>query len=598
LRVRRFLLSGLLASLALAASGAAAPARAEQILQFDVEARLTRTDIFSVAEDITYDFGSVPKHGIYRLIPVRYGRGPAADYRIAVDVDGVTDEHGTRQPWKLSREGRNLKIRIGDPDRTVTGVKRYRILYRVRRGLLYFKDHDEIYWNATGNEWPVPIAAARARVFLPQGVPAGPEVSRAAGARADFNARSGTKRANAWFACYTGPQGSTRADCTMEEEYGGITIESTRPLGVGEGLTFVVGLPKGVLAEPSGARRMLDRVTDTVSAWVLLPGVVLLGMFYLWGSQGRDPAGRDAVPVRYEPPAGLTPAEVGTILDERADIADITATILDLAVRGHLWIEELETTKFLFFSSKDYRLTRFPKAPGALKRHEARLVNALFKGGDSVLISSLREKFHTNIPDIKKALYESLAKDGGYFAASPEGVRQAYLVVGIIVAVVGLAMALKQVQGVAPGVCVLVTGLIVLAFGPFMPRRTHKGRQAYQEILGLKEFVSRVDAERLERMGGRTAETFEKVLPFAIVLGVADQWADAFADIYKEPPRWYVGSSYANGFQPRVFVSDMGHSLKTIGSTLTSTPSGGSGGSGFSGGSSGGGFGGGGGGSW
>ncbi len=142
-----------------------------------------------------------------------------------------------------------------------------------------------------------------------------------------------------------------------------------------------------------------------------------------------------------------------------------------------------------------------------------------------------------------------------------------------------------------------MTGLIVLAFSPFMPRRTADGRRAYEEILGFKEFLERVDRDRLERTGGRTADRFERILPYAVVLGVADTWADAFADVYTKAPGWYVGGGRA--FDSRAFVSDVGRSMQTMGSTMTSQPSG-SGRSGFSsgGGFSGGGFGGGGGGSW
>ncbi|MFQ5457145.1 MAG: DUF2207 domain-containing protein, partial [Myxococcota bacterium] len=141
------------------------------------------------------------------------------------------------------------------------------------------------------------------------------------------------------------------------------------------------------------------------------------------------------------------------------------------------------------------------------------------------------------------------------------------------------------------------TGALIAVFSPFMPRRTARGKRAQAEILGFREFVERVDADRLDRMGGRTAGNFEKVLPFAIVLGVADAWADAFADLYRQPPAWYVGPRHG-AFNPRVFVGDLGQSLKTIGATMASSPRG-SGGSGMAGGgSSGGGFGGGGGGSW
>jgi uncharacterized membrane protein len=157
----------------------------------------------------------------------------------------------------------------------------------------------------------------------------------------------------------------------------------------------------------------------------------------------------------------------------------------------------------------------------------------------------------------------------------------------------------------AAGAAVLSCAAIVFVFSPHMPRRTRKGRRAYEEILGFQEFMSRVDKDRLERMGGRTAEHFERCLPYAVVLGVADQWADAFADIYTEPPDWYHSPGTGMRFTPRHFVSDVGNSLRTMEQTFASQPKG-SGSTGWSsggafsggGGFSGGGFGGGGGGSW
>ncbi len=551
----------------------------------DVEVRLTPADTFTVTERILYDFGRESRHGIFRLIPIRYGRGAALDYRIHVDVQSVTDEHGARLGTKVTREGPNLKIRIGDPDSTVTGEHEYRITYRVRRGLLYFEDHDEVYWNATGTEWPVPIGDVLARVILPPGVDA----------------------SKAWFACYTGPAGSTRSDCDAAPEPGAVVITSRRPLGIREGLTLVVGLPKGILDEPGPLERFLDRASDAVSPWMMLPLIALLGMLHLWRTFGRDLAageqggdgavGHDANPVRYEPPEGLSPAEVGTILDEQADMTDLTATILDLAVRGHLTINETESTKFLCFSSKDYRLERREGSKGPLKRYEAKFLDALFETGNSVLVSSLRQKFYKHLPGLREALYEGVSKQGGYFPASPDRVRKRYLLAAFLLALPGVPLLSPEFHGPVAGICVLATALIIAAFSRFMPRRTAKGRRAAREILGFKEFVERVDAQRLERMGGRTAENFEKVLPFAIVLGAADQWADAFADIYSEPPAWSASSSPGR-FSPRGFVSDVGGSLRTMGAAMASTPSGGSGSSGFSGGSSGGGFGGGGGGSW
>ncbi len=553
--------------------GATPMARAEHIAQFETEIYLGTDDDFSVIEKIRYEFGNQARHGIYREIPVAYGRGRAADYRIRLEVESVTDPAGNAWPYKLSGSGGVQRIRIGDPNRTVTGTQEYWIRYGVERGYLYFEDHDELYWEATGHGWEVPMQTALARVYLPDGV-AAETVERQ---------------------CHTGPFGTVQQECTITPTGGVLLFRTDHSLGAREGLTLVVALPKGALDEPSGLERFISRAGDYLNAWSLLPLLALGFMFRLWRTQGRDRGAGAAIPVRYEPPEGLTPAEVGTVLDEKVDLIDITSTLLDLAVRGFLRIEELESEGFLFLAKKDYRLVKL-REPMDLRRYEAILMNRLFDRDDQVLVSSLKNQFYKHLPDLKAALYGQVSKGDGLFPTSPEKVRQKWAIAGVAGLVAG---GVSFFIGLSAALPIGLVGAIVLAFSPAMPRRTRRGRKIYEEICGFQEFVERVDRDRLERMGQLEPGRFEKLLPFAIVLGVGDQWADAFADVYTEPPNWYVGT-HPGGFAPRVFVSDVGHSLDTLGQSLSSQPrQSGSGSSGFGGGGfGGGGFGGGGGGSW
>jgi uncharacterized membrane protein YgcG len=549
-------------------------AEAEHIVRMDVAIEVEGDSALHVTEDILYDFEGARRHGIYRDVPVSYQRRGGLDYRIVLEVLGVEDERGRPQPFRVSGHGPYRRIRIGDPDRTVTGRRHYRIAYRARLAMLHFDDHDEVYWNATGDEWPVPIDAASARIDL------APDVS---GAFLDA-------------ACFTGPRGATRSDCRAETLAGEARFTTTRALPARNGLTIVAALPKGVVREPTSSERLRARLGPWISPWWLLPLAALLGMFGYWRRAGRDPVGGSAIPVRYEPPQGLSPAEVGTLLDERADVDDVTATILQLAVEGYLTITELQSSQFLFFKKTDYRLDR-TRDPSGLKRHQALLHQALFSGRDSVRVSDLKNEFYTELPGIREALYDQLSGVGKHFVARPDQVRLYWLVGGIAILVAGVftAGAALAVQGT----CIAASGLAVLAFSRNMPRRTRKGRRAYEEILGFREWLGRVDRDRLERQGTATRETFERILPYAIVLSCADAWADAFAEIYTEPPSWYRGYSGVGGFRPGYFVADMGRGLDTIGHAMTSRPSSGSGSSGFGGGGfSGGGFGGGGGGSW
>jgi uncharacterized membrane protein YgcG len=564
------------ACLALLCLGAAASA--ERVRSWDTEIYLEGEDTFAVVERIRWDFEDAQRHGILRDIPFAYGRGHAADYRVGLDVVEVTDAAGAAQRWKTSRSGRLLQIRIGDPQRYVSGAVDYVIRYQVRRGVLFFADHDELYWNAIGSELAVPIDRASATVFLPAGV--APEALQRA--------------------CFTGPFGSVEQACDVSAGVAALTFTAQRRLAPREGLSLVLGLPKGVVREPGRFEKVLARVRDYVNAWAVLPLVTLAALIGIWRTQGRDPGRGAALPVRYEPPEGLTPAEVGVVLDERVDLVDVNATLLDLAVRGYLRIEEVDTVVFVFMRNRDWRLVKLREGDG-LRPHEALLFEKLFAARESVTVSSLRNRFYAQLPALRVAVYDAVSREGRYFPTSPDRVRRAWAAAGVA-GLAGGAVALVANAPPPTAVAVAVSGALVLLFSRVMPRRTARGRAVYEQILGFREFVTRVDKDRLERMGDQSTARFERILPYALVLGAADSWADAFDGVYSEPPRWYTGPT-SGPFQPRVFVDRLGDSLTSIGTALASTPRGsgsaGSGGSGFGGGGfSGGGFGGGGASSW
>jgi hypothetical protein len=562
----------ILAALFVFASSAAAE---ERIRDFRAEIELHADGSFGVEERILYDFGDASRSGIYREIPIRYGRGRAADYRIDVEVESISDDHDEPLPYRTSHRGAYLRVWIGDPERRVTGVQEYRIRYRVRRGILWLEEHDELYWNATGTEWPVPVDRAGVTVTTPRDRPA-PE-PRAL--------------------CFTGRRGSVESACTISHAHRTTRAEADRPFDPQEGLTVVVAMPKGLLDEPSRWRTWLDRASDYLSAASALPVLVFAGLGGLWWRTGRDPGGAVAVPVRYEPPEDMTPAEMGTVLDEQVHMADITSTLLDLAVRGYLRIDESSSKSFLFLSSSDFTLHRLRPGDEALKAHEQKLLEGLFDGGDEVRVSDLRNRFYKHLPAIRTALYSQVSKEGGWFPTSPDTVRKRYAGVSLGLAIPA-GIAAMHFDRPSLAVSVAACALAGVFWSRFLPRATRAGRRAKQHIRGFQEFVERVEADRLERLGLRDVAQFERLLPYAFVLGVADNWAEAFADLYTEPPSWYR-SRDGGAFRPRRFVSDVGRSLDTVGSALRSQPRG-SGSSGFrsGGGFSGGGFGGGGGGSW
>ena len=568
----------LAALLLLAATGGRAAARSLAIERFDAEVVVARDATIEVTETVRARFTGA-WNGLYRTIPVAYRTPQGYGYRLFLEPLAVTDGAGRPLRWQANSERHYRKFKIWIPnaqDAARTVVFRY----RVANALRFFTDHDELYWNVTGDEWDVPIEAASARVRLPAGA---------------TDLRSLT---------FTGSYGSRAQDADVRTLSDGVDIDMRRPLAFHEGLTAVVGWSKGAVEEPGVLARALLFLRAN---WLFtLPLAVFALMLRLWYTRGRDPRLRPIVP-RYEPPDGLSPAETGTLVDNRADLRDITATLVDLAVRGFLVIEERDREGLLgLWSSKDFTLRRQKEQPGDLKPHERAVLHGIFLGrGDAVDLSDLKNEFYRELPGIRDRIFDALV-GRGYYARRPDQVRTTCWVVAAIVGVTSfLAAALAgnaavDLLGASP-VTIFVAGAlsaaVVFAFGWVMPARTAAGAQALEGVLGFEEFLARVESDRIARVE-KTPEMFEKFLPFAMALGVEHQWARTFEGICQKPPDWYRGASVSD-FRPGLFADRLGGMSRSAAAVMASTPrsAGGSGfGGGGGGGFSGGGFGGGGGG--
>ena len=265
------------------------------------------------------------------------------------------------------------------------------ISYVVRNGIRYFEDHDEFYWNVTGNDWPVPIDHAEAHVYLPKKA-------------------AGTLRAQA----FTGVYGSAQRDATSEVNGADVAFETTNPLPMRGGMTIDIFIPKGILKEPGALTRAFWFLGS--NPIVFLPFVTFAVMYVLWWYKGRDPdPGRSVAPM-YEPPPGMSPAEAGALIDDTIHPRDITSTIVDLAVRGYIKIEETVDTTLLVFHSKDYifHLLKPLTEWQGLAPHERVMLENIFAGGQQTRLSSLKNRFYTAIPVIKQDIKAALKNKGMY----------------------------------------------------------------------------------------------------------------------------------------------------------------------------------------
>jgi len=606
---RGALVVGILVLALLPATASSAPAQfgSERIHDYTVDVHIEPTGTVRVHETIDYDFGVVPKHGIFRDVPVRFDYPPKANHdRVyPLDVISVQASEGTPAQYTIEsgdHDGIGLKrIKIGDPDRTISGRHTYDISYTLRGVLNGFEDHDELFLNAIGPGWTVPIDRATITVDAPVDI-----------------ARVG---------CFSGPVQS-RLPCASAGSSGSAATFTQGTIPPDAAFTVVVAIPKGAVPPPKPIleeRFSLGAAFSVTAATAGIAGALLalvVGAFLLVqyrfgrdrryrgspvdqafgsesGAEERVPVlHHEVTPVEFVPPDNLRPGQLGTLVDFTANPLDVTATIVDLAVRGYLMIEEIPGEGG-FLHKPDWKLTK-KKEPGPeLKDYEQQLLSALFEDGNEVKLSDLQYTFSQRMNEVQKALTDD-AMAQGWFVRPPSVARFQWGCLGVLVLLAGVGLTILlawRTHAALLGIPLIIAG-ILLTFGAYwIPQRTAKGTAVLRRTEGFRRFINESEKER-----ARFAEKknlFSEYLPYAIVFGATGKWAAAFAGLDDQPPdtsSWYIAST---PFTFLAFSSAIdGFTVSTSG-TLTSTPPSTSGSSGFSGGGfSGGGAGGGGGGSW
>lgn len=596
-----------------AAPTSAAPAYAAQvdaweIRSFHADIEVTADGSVRVTESIEVDF-HVPSHGIYREIPFRVPVDDDTVRRYRFDEVEIRASAGTPTDLHTERAGDYLVWRIGEEDTLIRGEHRYEISYRVRGALNRFDSHDELYWNVTGDRWEVPIQRASATVRAP-------EITE--------------------VTCYAGPTGATDP-CAEAAQDGGTARFTADTLPPGSQLDVVVAIPPGLVDVPAPelepANPVLRVFRVDLARGVASVAVLLVG---LAGAVALGIRGRDAPPrgdhgqlpggVEYRPPDGLRPAELRTVLTEKADAVSLSATLVDLAVRGHLRIEESGRIGTGRFSKPDWLLHRLPDAPDdGLRPYELEVLRGLFgtaglpapgpgqaplaesgltrssgpPARHSVKVSALgRGKFHQHYRAVIRELYRDVVRRG-YYRHNPSSVRAGFSVLSLAVMAIGIAgIVLMFEQDLSYGLVVAplpVVGLILLVLSRFAPFRTPSGASMYRRAQGFREFIRTAEADRMAF--AERERIFAEYLPYAMAFGCVRQWVEAFERIGMPASAatgsWYVGAGAWDFGRVTAAVSGLG---THVGGTMRQTASS-SGGSGFSGGA-GGGAGGGGGGRW
>ncbi|HEU5135391.1 MAG TPA: DUF2207 domain-containing protein [Steroidobacteraceae bacterium] len=601
------------------AAGCATATADERILSFDETITVNSDGSLYLREVIRVRAeGNKIRRGIYRDFPTIYRGSDGTRYVVDFSFQGASLD-GQWVQSRVENRDNGVRIYLGDPSSTVArGEHTYEIVFRTDRQMGFFANHDELYWNVTGNGWDFPIDRATARVELPPGIPAN-EIKLEA---------------------YTGPQGSKGQDYTARMDNGVPLFATTRKLGPRHGLTIVVMFPKGFIMPavespasnrkpwtPSGTQNVVDagrhgwspaeRILGTdlpnngLPAVLGLLGLALLLTYYylIWARVGRDPPGRIAIP-EYEFPKGQSPASMRYLLRMRYDDECFAAAVLSLAVKGHLVIHQ--DAGVLGFGRKFTLVREHAAGAKALSADEQQLLAGLFAGGDTLV---LENENHERVSDARKNHRLSIREryTSGFF-----DINGGWHALGIVLSLV-LAAPAALLPGRADiwpewhfttpgGWFTLFTVLAMLVangvFGILLRAPTVAGQAIMDHIRGFKMYLEVAEGEDLRKMKGppppMTPHLFESYLPAALALEVEQRWAERFAGVLNVQapnytPAWYAGPGW-NSRDLGGFSRDLGSSLGSAISSAATAPGSSSGGGGS--GSSGGGGGGGGGGGW
>ncbi|MEQ1491322.1 MAG: DUF2207 domain-containing protein, partial [Terricaulis sp.] len=508
----------------------ATPALAtEQINAFDVAIKVERDGDIVVTETINVTSeGNEIRRGIFRDLP-RFYEQDGARYHYEYDVLTVQRDN-RREKYDTDTEGNAYRILIGDEDVFLdNGQHTYVIRYRVKNQIRYFPDHDEFYWNVTGNYWNFQIAHASAVVTLPQGVTI-----------------TGTS-------IYTGASGTTGTDATLNTAGERLTFNTTRPLGSGEGLTVSISIAKGLIDPPSQA--------DIASLWwqrngalTILLGSIAALFFYLFNGflrVGRDPPTGPVFP-RYEAPAGYSPAAVHYIYNRAVNgHRALIATLMQLAVKGRITVDASD--------KKSTVLTHNASAPQSpdLAPEDRELETGLFIGSNTrTLGGSYDPVFTTAYTNFTTALGKKYGDD--YFRWNI-----GYIIAALVVSIIAFAIAATQINEWSWGLTIGLLALTALnvVFMYLMPAPTVKGQRIRTEIEGFRLYME--TAEKLQLNAAKpgtdapppmTKERYEQFLPYAVALDVEKPWTKHFEKLIPQEaanyhPTWAgisTGQSFAS----------------------------------------------------
>ncbi len=563
--------------LAALAVGIQLHAQTERINAWHTDLTVAPDGQLTVTEEIViHAEGDEFKRGIVRRLPLRFEDHNGRTHRVQYELTAV-EIFGAPSPHHTATEGDDFVLYVGSEGNFLEpGDYPYRITYTTKGQVGFFPEYDEIYWNVNGNGWAFAIDSISATIHLPPSA----QVKQTA--------------------CYTGTFGSTETACSDSIIDARTVHFMGRSMGYYEGLTVAVGFQKGVVAEPPPPTLWEQYAVPLVGGIITV--LLLLYYFITWARYGRDPDMPTVIPL-FEPPDGLSPASVATVMKGGPANDHITPAMINLAVKGHIRIEEKKEDVLLgLFKKETYTLVKV-KAGSGLPMEEQELLNRMFGSGQQRY--EIDGTYDPSVQSMASAFRGTLHQQWHSFLSKGNNWHFWWIpMLTASVCFISLIVLHNQFLGDNDVVYIaafLVANVIIFLLYVYLIKRPSEEKQALRSrLLGFKMYLSAAEEKQLQHFNppAMTPEVFEKYLPYAIAFDVEEVWGERFQQLINrvlvDPnyhPGWYNGS--ISNF--RSFSVHMNKSFSSSVSSSSTPPSksGGSGGGGFSGGGGGGGGGGG-----
>ena len=525
---KRKLISLLFAFVLLVAVGRTASAQDKKYYWefIDVDITVLENSDIRVVETQKFVFTQGSFHFAYRNIPMDRLESVTD---VSVSEGGMEYRRGSEDPgtFTTSREDGDFRITWYYPY-TSDAARTFDIAYTVKGGLRFYEGGDQLWWKAVFPDRSFPVRSSRVTVHLPAGI-----------------SREELKTA-AYF-----------TDADVEIVDGSTVVFTAGDIKPGQELEVRVQFPHGIVeGQPPSWQVAGDRLADYNTRYrdlvnlafgalgLLIPIVGFVALYLLWYTRGRDVPVGVVADYLAEPPSDLPPGLAGALVDEKADMKDIVATIVDLARRGVIHITEEEEPGFLGIGKRRDFLFELLEHNEQLQSYEKTLLRKFFgRTRKRIYLSDLKDKFYTAIPGMRSQMYKEVVRRG-FFPRSPEATRKMYLalgavmVVGAVVLGVGAMVFLFTYADTAfcPAAGIFLVGLVLVVVGQVMPRKTREGALAAAKWRAFERYLRGIEKyTNLER----AQEIFEKYLPYAIAFGLERQWVSKFAEVNTPAPTWY-----------------------------------------------------------